>query len=382
MKDKKYRIKYSSTESKVDLYKYFSYNIDTKWTTLFWQYCKNGKAQNLDSYIENFIRVILTCHYASKVELAQKATSDETLDVLMSSDTDYKSLTFNKYESTKALSKDAVLSLVDALDALYNGKDGIKHYISKDYKFYFDEEEIFKKVIENNLTRNERIQFYAYVNFLVVNKCNGEGIDEWMRVIHNISHPDNSIVDGNNDMARGIKSVMALLEHSNNIIGYLKNHSISGFAQHQCTEECIKAMLIDRTAWKDCIEDTEKHPYFNGQIGFVLQFSGICDDYKNDSNLNWSYDTEEEKLKLFKKYAKIASHIFDLNPNGLRYNDKNYCFERAVLAQGNYLMEASNYRYNLLSTETVAKNVKRDYSWKRLLRINETRKEIIERQKQ
>ena len=380
LKNKKYKIKYSSTESEVDLYKYFSYNIDTKWTTLFWQYCKNGKAQNLDSYIENFIRVILTCHYASKVELAQKATSDETLDVLMSSDTDYKSLTFNKYESTKALSKDAVLSLVDALDALYNGKDGIKHYISEDYKFYFDEDEIFKKVIENNLTRNERIQFYAYVSFLIFNKCNGEGIDEWMRVIHNISHPDNTIVDGNDDMARGIKSVKALLPYANQIIDYLKSHSISGFAQHQCSEECIKAQLVDRPIWKECIENIEKHPYFNGQIGFVLQFSGICSDYQKSHELSWSEEKEKEKLLLFRRYAKIASHMFDLNANGVRHNDKDYCFERAVLAQGDYLMEASNNRFNLLSTETVAKNVKRDHSWKRLLRINETREELLESQ--
>lgn len=370
LKEKKYKLKYSSEEIDVDLYKYFSYNIDTKWTTLFWQYCKNGKAHNLDFYIENFIRIIVTGHYASKVELAQKAISDETLDVLMSSDTDYKSLSFNKYESTKALSKDAVFALVDAFDALYNEKNGIKHYISEEYKFYFNEDKIFKKVIENNLTRNERIQFYAYVGFLVANKCNGNGIDEWMRIVHNLSHPDNTIVDGNDDMVRGVKSIKALLPNSSNIIDYLKNNSISGFSQHQCTEECIKAQLVDRPEWRQCIEDTEKHPYFNGQIGFVLQFSGICDDYQNNHKFGWSKDEENCKLLLFKRYAKIASHMFDLDSNGLRHNDKDYCFERAVLVQGDYLMEASN-RFNFLSTETVEKNVKRDQSWKRLLRINE-----------
>lgn len=381
LKKKKYTIKYSSTETEAGLYKYFSYNIDTKWTTLFWQYCKNGREKNLDSYIENFIRVILTLHYASKVELPNKATSDDTLDVLMSSDSDYKSLTFSKYESTKALSKDAVLALVDAFDALYNGKETIKHYISDDYIFYFDEEDIFKKVIDNNLTRNERIQFYAYIQFLITYHNDSNGIDEWMRTIHNISHPDNSIIDGNNDMARGIRSVKTLLPNANRITEYLKTNSITGFAIHQCAEECIKAQLIDREEWKQCIEKTEKHPYFNGQIGFILQFSGICEDYKSNRTLSWSDQEAEERLKLFKKYAHIASYMFDLDGNGIRHNDKNYCFERAVLAQGDYLMEASNDRFNLLSTETVAKNVKRDHSWKRLLRINETREELIESQK-
>ena len=201
-----------------------------------------------------------------------------------------------------------------------------------------------------------------------------------MRTIHNISHPDNSIIDGNNDMARGIRSVKTLLPNANRITEYLKTNSITGFAIHQCAEECIKAQLIDREEWKQCIEKTEKHPYFNGQIGFILQFSGICEDYKSNRTLSWSDQEAEERLKLFKKYAHIASYMFDLDGNGIRHNDKNYCFERAVLAQGDYLMEASNDRFNLLSTETVAKNVKRDHSWKRLLRINETREELIESQ--
>lgn len=378
LRNKKFSIKYTSAKQEVDLYKYFSYNIDTRWTNMFWQYCKNGKENSLDSYIENFIRVIITSHYASIVELAPKATSDETLNVLMSSDNDHKSLTFSKYESTKALSKEAVLAVVAAMDALDNGKERIKHYISEEYKFYFDEDDIFRKVIENNLTRNERIMFYAYIQFLIVNKRNGDGIDEWMRVVHNISHPDNSIIDGNDDMARGIKSVKGLLPYANKIIEHLHTHSITGFATHQCFEECIKAQLVGRSEWKSCIENAEKHPYFNGQIGFILQFSGICDDYRENHELTWSDTEGKERLNLFKRYSTIAAYMFDLNASGIRYNDKNYCFERAVLVQGDYLMEASNDRFNLLSTETVAKNVKRDLSWKRLLRINETREELIE----
>ncbi len=380
LRKRKYILSYASTQQEVDLYRYFSYNIDTKWTTLFWQYCKNGKEKYLDNYIENFIRVILTSFYASKVELAPKATSDYTLDMLMSTENDLRSLTFSKYESTTALSEEAVLALVDSLDAMYNGNETIKHYVSDDYRFYFDEDAIFKKVIENNLSRNERIQFYAYIQYLIVNKDDYSGIDEWVRIIHNVSHPDNSIIDGNNDMVRGIRSVASLLPYANRIIDYLKSHTITGFATHQCMEECIKAQLVGRKAWKSCIEDTEKHSYFNGQIGFILQFSGICDDYNTENSLNWSENDEKEKIKLFKKYATIAAYMFDIDASGKRHNDKNYCFERAILVQGDYLMEASNDRYNLLSTETVAKNVKRDLSWKRLLRINETRTDLKERQ--
>ncbi len=379
LKNKRYTLEYASVKQEVDFYKYFSFNIDTKWTTLFWQYCKNGKENNLDSYIENFIRVVLTCHYASIVELPNKAKSDDTLDVLMSTDSDFKNLSFSKYESTNALSAEALIMLVDALDALYNGSEKIKQNIGNEYSFYFNENDIFNKVINNDLSRNERIQFYAYIQFLIQNEYRIDGIDQWMRVVHNLSHPDNSIIDGNDDMARGMRSIKSLLIYSNDIINYLKSNSIVGFAKHQIDEECLKAQLIDRDKWKTCIENVEKHTYFNGQIGFLFEFAGILEDYVKESSLKWDDSTNAVMLNKFKRYATIASYLFELDAHGERHNNVNYCFERAVLQQGDYLMGASSDRYNLLSTETVSQNVKRDLSWKRLLRINETKPELIER---
>ncbi len=382
LRDKKFIFESKSGDIEFDLYHYFSHSIDTKWTSLFWQYCKNGNERMLDTYIENFIRVIITGHYASKVTLTGNATSDETLDVLMSNDAELKSLSFGKYESTQALSKDAVLEVVNAMDALYNYNEKVKHLMDENYRFYYDEEAIFAKVLENDLSRNERIQFYAYIQFRIHNKGNHEGINQWMRVIHNLSHPDNSAIDGNDDMSRSIKSIASLIPHSSNIISFLHTNSISsGFFSHQREEECIKARLFDKPGWKEAIETTEKHNYFNGQIGFILSFAGIIDAYNQDNSLSWSLEDNDEKLKVFKRYAKIASFIFHLDENKERSNNVDYCFERAVLSHGDYLLKANSNRWNLLSTETVAHNVKRDLSWKRLLRLNETRECFVEGQR-
>lgn len=378
LKAKRFVLDMASAKQEVDLHRYFSYNIDTKWTTLFWQYCKNGKEKQLDTYIENFIRVIVTGYYASIVELPNKSTSDETFDVLMSTDPELKNLSFGKYESTKAMNAETVLEIVKAMDALYNGNRELHHLMNEDYRFYYDEEAIFAKVLNNNLTRNERIQFYAYIQFIIHNNGEVKGIDEWMRVIHNLSHPENTIIDGNDDMARGIKSIKSILPYSSDIISYLQNNSISGYSSWQGEEERIKARLVDRPDWKEAIENTEKHNYFNGQIGFILEFAGICKAYKDDKALLLTQQQNEEYLKAFNRYAKISSFIFVLGKNGVRDNDVDYCFERAVMSHGDYLLEASNNRWNLLSTETVAKNVKRDLSWKRLLRINETREDLLE----
>ena len=189
-----------------------------------------------------------------------------------------------------------------------------------------------------------------------------------MRVVHNLTHPDNSIIDSNADMVRAMHSIKNLLPYSKDILTYIQNNDFDGFTSHQIREERVKARIFAIDGWKQCIENIEKHSYFNGQIGFLLEFSGINVSSFDFDNVDL---ITADALELFKKYSTIASHIFELNDKGIRHNDVNYCFELAVLRQGNYLMGASSDRYNLLSTETVARNVKRDSSWKRFLRISD-----------
>lgn len=362
-------LKFNNIEKAVGLQQYFSFNIDTKWTTLLWQYCKVDKQEKIDTYFENLFRVIVTNYYASIVRLPNKSTSDSVFDVLTG---DKTSLTFAMYEGANVLTYDAIITVVDSFDALYNGNQKIAHYISANYKVYYDEDEIFNKAIENKLSRAERIQFFAYVQYLIYHKDKIDNLNDWMRVIHNLTHPDNTIADGNDDLARGIKSIEKLIPHAPNIIKYLQRvTTIDGFSKHQSSEECIKAHLIDKVEWRELVENAEKHPYFNGQIGFLLEFSGICKYYDTNRNLNWS-ETENEAFKnTFIKYSKIGKYVFDLNDKNVRFNDKDFCFERAVLAHGDYLLEGNPGYWNLLSTETVAKNVKRDLSWKRMLRMGD-----------
>lgn len=76
---REFTLKFNQVEKTVGIQQYFSFNIDTKWTTLLWQYCKEGKQDRIDSYIENLFRVIITNYYASIVKLPNKNTSDSTL---------------------------------------------------------------------------------------------------------------------------------------------------------------------------------------------------------------------------------------------------------------------------------------------------------------
>ena len=366
------------------LKEYFSHSIDTKWTNLFWQYRKlqnrsNSQIDNtFDDELMNFIRVIFTNQYAVTLNLSSKE-KDDALEYLLGTQiaqkrTDYsEAISFNKYQQLGVIPTDSILVLIDIFDELYNGNDKIINYFSnKDFEFYYDEKLTFENALKLDFqSYHERLMFFAYVSFLIKNRDNRDGINQWMRVIHNLTHPDNTIIDSATDFSRAIKSIEKILPESNSILEVFKeNPTIDFFSSWQILEEKIKAYLILKDDdWKEQILKIEQHKYFNGQIGFILEFAGIADYYTEHENCDWSTDDKKTYYEKFCEYADKASIVFAKSYEN-RENDEDFVFERAVLTKGNYLTSASQYRYNLLSTTQVKNNIKRDHSWKRLLRIS------------
>ena len=376
--DRKFILKLNDSDKNVSPKQYFSHNIDTKWANLFWNYralqnrSKAESDDNFDDELMNFIRVIFTNQYAVNVDIASKER-DDTLEYLLGTtvarnkDGYSDVISFSKYEELKALSKDAVLYLVDAFDMLVNRNAKIKTHLPEEYKAF---ENALKLRFDSN---QERICFHAYIRFLIHNNGNLTGIEQWMRVIHNLSHPENSVIDSASEVAFAIKSVENLLPYSSSILEHLKqNPNIASFSTWQSFEEKVKAHLITQNEkWKNKIEEVEKHRYFNGQIAFVLEFSGILEYYNLNKNCNWNSDDDIAFFSKFTDYADKANIVFAESYEN-RINDKHFVFERAVLSKGDYMTEASQYGKNLLSTSQTKSNIKRDHSWKRLLRfINE-----------
>jgi hypothetical protein len=160
-----------------------------------------------------------------------------------------------------------------------------------------------------------------------------------------------------NDFANAIRSVNELLPYRNNIIKYFSDiqfNSISGFTKEQVDEEKTKAILISQSdEWKNAISEIENHGYFNGQIGFLLDW---CINENGIHNLD-----------KFKEYSEKAIAVFDRV--GLN-NFDDFLFERALLATGDYLLKkGSNYSF-LIDNE-------RDISWKRLLRDNNDQRKVL-----
>lgn len=382
IKEKKFKLNFNMGDKEVSLRDYFSYKIDAVWTNLFWQYrslisSKNKEEDNdYDDELMNFMRIIFTSQYASFID----TESDDNLEYLVGTQKarnrkDYSdTISFSKYKELNSLSLDSVFYLIDTLDCLYNGESKIKTYLKDN--FYFNENETFEKLLQHELSFPQRVQFHAYIQFLIINSSNINGLHQWMRFIHNLT--ENTIIDGTDQFVKAIKFVNKILPRSIDIIEFLTNSETinDSIFEKQLSEEIIKAHLFNISdEWKIALEHSEKLSFFKGQIGFILDFSGIISFYDENKNCKWKANENEQFFYKFVDYGNKASGLFEIRDGK---QNSNFILERAILSKGNYLIPASNNRYNFSSSRKV-KNYERDFSWKKLLReLNSKRSYIKE----
>ena len=145
--------------------------------------------------------------------------------------------------------------------------------------------------------------------------------------------------------------------YSGDIYKDLLHSEIKGFDNQQLKEEKIKIVLINKsTEWQDFILQIESHPYLNGQIMFLLSFSGVYDKYiSGDNDLSFEIDiTYFDAIKnYFEKFNKLFTN------SGLK-EFSNDLFRRALLVKGDYLLFSTNW--------SLVIDNDRDISWKRLLK--------------
>ena len=401
-----------SSSKKVSLDVYFSHKIDTDWLDLFW-HCRSGRqrdsagkgadpAAKLDREMENFFRVWFCAIYVSRMaEPDRNQRIDDTCSLLLDRS---RRLSFGQFEEAGVLRDDwireAVVGVTDALDALCSGAkirkeeaalgvtdalcsgedgdgDTIGRCLSEVYRWYFNEGAVFRKVLQNDLSRLELVRFYAYVRFRILSmqrKVAPEGIDDWMRVVCNMTHPENARMEDDRDLRHAIRAIDGMLESADDVLAYLRTRSSVDGLGYQSAEECIKARLFASPGWKECLMEAEMRPYFNGQIGFLLEFAGVGTVSLADAVAGDAMKSAGA-LARFRRYYEVAKYVF-MTRDGRRVNDRDCVFERAVLAKGDYVtgLMDHTHRSNLLSTDTVENNVKRDWSWKCWLRMGDGRK--------
>lgn len=389
----------------------FAFNIDSKWANLFWDYSKkeikmrediteNKNGENEDGYfdrllsetldlkISRFITMVLVNQFAIDHNTGRDGIPRELVDM--------KLLSFAALSKIDALSPEGVV-LMTRLFELYSDRPLC---ILPDWsRCYFDEREVFKSLISGkDFTFTKRFLLYAYLRFrLEFGDNNPEYLVEWMRFLYNMTLDDNSIQDITRITYRNaIQSVNHLLELLKKLINpsildllysEMAPVAVDFFPDYQYKEEILKSALFCRDSintlhfpdgpdlnqplenmksWGEIILQLESHPYFTGQIGFILKMAGISDYHHSHGHLKWTDSEDIQYKQAVIKFGKLASYIFAGGYSG-RLMAKNSILERAMLAKYPDYLD-----YNLLnSTNKTANsnNLLRDLSWKSYMRL-------------
>ena len=189
-----------------------------------------------------------------------------------------------------------------------------------------DDKSLFRRFISMRVTYGDRVLFYALCQFLLETKerpflddaALQIALRRWMRVIRNLTL--NTTVNAAS-FAGCLRAVHALARNGClNIYEHLRDAApaIGTFLEYQVREERVKADLIlhEDQSWEEELAAAEDHPFFQGQITFLLEFSRSSDRYD---------------LEKFKDYAQKAKNIFSEREDDPSMGRPNYRLSRAML---------------------------------------------------
>jgi len=376
---------------------HFLWKMDTTWSNFFWRNRPgNANAEALyDNAFMNFMRLYWLMYYSGTKEPKDEALNYLRTKTETNKDTAH-ALTFarlRKYgilplkddKENRNRCRQTFIELEKNLD-YFSGLNALgQNDLLIELERYFNLKENFNEIVSGQESQGYafNILWYAYSRYIA--RPDTSGITSWMRVIWNLVENTRLYYDNITIFCQAIRSVDNLLAKlcNQSIIEVLAqsdfSESFSGFRDDQMKEERIKAWLMchdtPEHGWHNAIIMAEAHPYFKGQIGFLLTYAGIKLDGFPQENMDLA-----DSLKQFIKYYEKASKLFECeeNTDGIsRKNDEDFCFERAVLCKWNYLEGTG--KLNLRSKDIRSGNVLRDHSWKRYLRDDDaTRKGVRE----
>ncbi len=373
--------KFMSDELKKDAKEYIA-KLDGIWSAVFWHY--HNASFLYDDKIMNFIMAFVINSYAAHM----KQTGRDQIRNEMREITSYSFLEFtSRFQALERYMDgermvDVFVRMFRLFDLLAD-KEDIRAFAPGNG--YIDEKQLFRYIIEgteadkgegrSGITYVSRIRAYACYGYLL--KTNGvvdvQKYTEWLRIIRILSKETN--YNGAEDYVRDIKGLERLLSHCDDILAYLSSlgdRQGHGFDTECFLEECIKAVLILKDSeWRELILTAEANAYFDGQIGFLLEFAGIIEEYGTDGKggiRTWDAARSREFKERFRHYYDVMNMLFGGFGKGMQIYvgvNRDYAnpLRRAMLCKGDFRLKKGYYNQSFLVDND------RDISWKRLLRL-------------
>jgi len=184
---------------------------------------------------------------------------------------------------------------------------------------------------DKDVEYSDKLKFQAFSKFIfktgAITDANSIRFAQWTRVTNNLIN--NTSYDDPIAFMRAIRSINSLGKHSDDIYTALSQGiDVTGFSRDQIDEEKVKASLVlaDKS-WENLIRQAESPEYFEGQIGFILQYSKIS--------------ASEFSSDLFTYFSRIITMLFS---DQFKENH-DFLFQRALLSCGDYLIEPNKTGY-------------------------------------
>lgn len=342
---------------------YVSRRLDTVWADLFWS-LRDAKSDSYDAALMNVIRAV-----ALISRDPDRASYINDLNSLRQS-----TPTYADFHAKEWLDEKFTLTLVRILD-VWSAGDGRLHTLLLTTT-HFDERAAFERIAKfgGNLPYTAIVMFAAYAAIIEhgVRPFDPLLCGRWVRVLANLSV--NTAYNRPDDFRRSAAALVALGPQASRIEEFLadRESQISGFSEPQIEEEKLKArLLLADSGWRPLIDRAEGHPYFRGQIEFLLAFAGIVKADQLSIPSGWGAADHEQLQAQFLHHLLLAERMF--GSSGLRSLSQAR-WERALLSLGNYLMPFGRNLTFLTDAAT------EEGSWKRFLRGTSPEKRDLLRQ--
>ncbi len=314
----------------VPVHDFFSRRMDTQWTDFFWRYRANGNAV-FDAAVMNLFWIV------AWVSIDPDRSPGGGPAV-----TRYRQGVggYADFLELGLLTKTFTGNLICLLEAWSSGGGQLTAQLPD--ARYFDEAGFFAKArsTPTTLQYSELVMFAAFTSYLRANEGDVSPVEfqEWMRVVFNLVQ--NSDIERPDDYERSLGGLQKLLPHSPEIVPHLatvKSEPL-GFSRDQVQEEILKAQLmLSRPDWVNRLHQAEAHGYFRGQIGFLLDFSGVRAQANERLVQEWSPAEHTQLQSRFDEYLAKANQTF--SGRGLvSLPGEPHQWQRSLLAIGDYLV--------------------------------------------
>lgn len=352
--------------SQVGVPQFFEHQMDTVWTDFFWVY-KDAKTNTFDDAVMHLVVSVV------RVSLDPESPNFAADTTLLRTKREW---TFSVLHERGWLTREFAENFIIVLEAWSNSSGNNRLEPALPSSLHFDEAGFFAKASSDpsGIEYLLLVQFAALAFYLREHegKIDKESIAEWMRVISNLAN--NSDIERPEQYGRSLAGLRRLVVRGQSILEYFSTADVGqiGFSPPQVQEEVLKAKLqLANPEWRSRINSAERHGYFKGQIGFLLEFCGAIAKSKDQEVGEWSQQVHQELQQGFDAYARKAAIMFD--QDGLMSGGANselHLWKRALLATGDYMMPVGSNRSFLTDP---ANNPD---SWKRYLRDGQRRKHL------